>query len=85
MEDLKYVIEDSAIIELLGIQSFTNKESAILELVKNSFDARATELSIKISPSSIVIIDNGIGMDKQAFLSNWMYVGKSNKTYQIYY
>ena len=83
MEDLKYIIEDSAIIELLGIQSFTNKESAILELVKNSFDARATELSIKITPLSIVITDNGIGMDKQAFLSNWLYVGKSNKTYQI--
>ena len=36
MEELKYIIEDSTIAELLGVQNFTNKESAILELVKNA-------------------------------------------------
>ncbi len=30
MEELKYVIEDSTIAELLGVQNFTNAESAIL-------------------------------------------------------
>lgn len=34
MERLKYIVEDSTIAELLGVQNFTNKESAILELVK---------------------------------------------------
>ena len=39
MEELKYIIEDSTIAELLGVQNFTNAESAILELVKNAYDA----------------------------------------------
>ena len=31
METLKYIIEDSTIAEVLGVQNFTNEESAILE------------------------------------------------------
>ena len=42
MERLKYIVEDSTIAELLGVQNFTNKESAILELVKNAYDAQAS-------------------------------------------
>lgn len=34
MEKLKYVIEDSTIAELLGVQNFSTDEAAILELVK---------------------------------------------------
>ena len=39
MEELQYIIEDRTIAVLLGEQNFTNKESAILELVKNAYDA----------------------------------------------
>ena len=38
MEELKYVIEDSTIAELLGVQNFSTDEAAILELVKNAYD-----------------------------------------------
>ena len=41
MEHLEYVIEDHTIAEVLGVQNFKNEESAVLELVKNSFDAQA--------------------------------------------
>lgn len=44
MERLKYIVEDSTIAELLGVQNFTNKESAILELVKNAYDAQANNV-----------------------------------------
>lgn len=40
MEELKYVIEDSTIAELLGVQNFSTDEAAILELVKNRTIAR---------------------------------------------
>ena len=33
MEKLKYIVEDSILAELLGVQNFSNKETAILELV----------------------------------------------------
>lgn len=83
MERLKYIVEDSTIAELLGVQNFTNKESAILELVKNAYDAQANNVSITFSDSSIVIIDDGIGMSKSTIYENWMHVGKSNKGYSL--
>ena len=46
MEHLQYVIEDSTIAYLLGVNNFTNDESAILELVKNSYDAGALHVNI---------------------------------------
>ena len=83
MERLKYIVEDSTIAELLGIQNFTNKESAILELVKNAYDAQASNISITFSDHSIVIIDDGIGMSKSTIYESWMHVGKSNKGYSL--
>lgn len=83
MERLKYIVEDSTIAELLGVQNFTNKESAILELVKNAYDAQANNVNITFSDSSIVIIDDGIGMSKCTIHENWMHVGKSNKGYSF--
>ena len=38
MEKLEYIIEDSTIGEVLGVQNFSNEESAVLELVKNAYD-----------------------------------------------
>lgn len=81
MERLKYIVEDSTIAELLGVQNFTNKESAILELVKNAYDAQAKNVSITFSDDSIIIIDDGIGMSKNTIYENWMHVGKSDKGY----
>lgn len=83
MERLKYIVEDSTIAELLGVQNFTNKESAILELVKNAYDAQASNVSITFSDCSIVIIDDGIGMNKSTIYENWMHVGKSDKGYSL--
>ena len=81
MERLKYIVEDSTIAELLGVQNFTNKESAILELVKNAYDAQANNVSITFSDRSI--IDDGIGMSKSTICENWMHVGKSDKGYSL--
>ena len=84
MERLKYIVEDSTIAELLGVQNFTNKESAILELVKNAYDAQASTVSITFSDHSIVIVDDGIGMSKSTIYENWMNVGKSDKGYRLF-
>ena len=83
MEELKYVIEDSTIVELLGIQNFTNDESAILELVKNAYDASATLLSLTFETNQLTIEDNGTGMNKNDIKRHWMHVGKSSKEYEV--
>lgn len=83
MEKLKYIIEDSTIAEVLGVQNFTNEKSAVLELVKNAYDAQALDVIIIISKEQIIIEDNGIGMNRQKILESWMHVGISEKKYII--
>ena len=83
MEKLKYVIEDSTIAELLGVQNFTNAESAILELVKNAYDAEVLNLTIKFNENQLIIEDDGIGMNAEDIKKYWMHIGKSQKKYNI--
>ncbi|MCY7961514.1 sensor histidine kinase [Bacillus inaquosorum] len=82
METLKFTIEDREIAELLGRQNFSTKESAIFELLKNSYDAGAEIFNIYIKDNCIKIIDSGNGMNKEDIKKNWMHVGKSNKGYK---
>lgn len=84
MERLNYTVDDSTIAELLGVQNFTNKESAVLELVKNAYDARAKKVIIAFNSGKITIEDNGVGMDKHAIHNNWMRVGMSDKGYSVW-
>ena len=58
MEELKYVIEDSTIAELLGVQNFSTDEAAILELVKNAYDANALNLKIIYRNKELQYVDN---------------------------
>lgn len=81
MEKLQYVIEDKTIAELLGVQNFSTDESAVLELVKNAYDAGATFVKIVFDGSLLTIIDDGIGMDIDDIKQKWMHVGKSTKEY----
>ena len=83
MERLKYIIEDSTIVELLGIQNFTTQESAVLELVKNAYDAKAPLLTITFQGDTMTVTDNGIGMDADDIRRHWMHVGKSEKEYEV--
>ena len=84
MEYLQYVIEDNTIAYLLGVNNFTNDEAAILELVKNSYDARALHVDIMFSGDRLVISDNGQGMDENDIRREWMHVGKRDKEYEIF-
>ena len=83
MEDLKFVIDNTAIIELLGKQNFTNEESAVLELVKNSYDANALSVHLIFGVDSLKIIDDGEGMSEDDIKKKWMHVGHSDKGYEM--
>lgn len=83
MEKLKYVIEDDKIVELFGVQNFTNKESAILELVKNAYDAGASNLNIKFENNSIILVDDGCGMSYDTMKYRWTKIGNSTKEYEF--
>ena len=83
MEQLHYMIEDSTIAQLLGVQNFTNDESAILELVKNAYDACAVNVTLEFQGDSLIVQDNGIGMNADDIRRHWMHIGKSPKEYLV--
>lgn len=83
MVQLKYQIEDKVIAQVLGIQNFTNDESAVLELVKNAYDAQATFCDIVFKDGILTITDDGCGMNEDSIIQNWMFIGKSEKGYCI--
>lgn len=83
MEELKYIIEDKTIAEILGVQNFSTKEAAILELVKNAYDAGASSFSIVFEEDKITVSDNGCGMNQVDIKKNWMHIGYSDKEYEF--
>ncbi len=80
---------DAKLAMNIGEQSVSSNVQAILELIKNSFDADALECSVhfhadgqvgeSISMKKIVIEDSGIGMTVEDFRDKWMRVATSHK------
>ena len=75
---------DAGLINRLGIELVSRQETAVSELVKNAFDADATEVSLKfINTSSLggslVISDNGIGMTREQLVDGFMRISSSDK------
>lgn len=66
---------------LIGQENFANAEGAIIELVKNSYDADATVCVIIVDPinDSIRILDNGDGMTDKIIRNQWMTIGTDDK------
>lgn len=80
MEKMKYKISSRATI-LLGRESVSKVESALIELIKNTYDADASLcfLLFDVQNDSIFLIDNGVGMTKTIIEDNWMMIGTDNK------
>jgi hypothetical protein len=74
------------IIRKLGEESITNKNVAILELIKNSYDAGAAKVEISLKHeelpehATIIISDNGMGMTAEDLENKWMNLATANKT-----
>jgi len=82
-----------SVIQQLGDGLITDEIQALIELVKNSYDADATYASIKIKTPTkkqledpendffgeITIEDNGLGMNIKNILSGWLYIAKRRK------
>ena len=87
-DKLNYIVEDNIIAEVLGRNNFSTKESALLELIKNAYDAGASNLDIIFKKSEntgrllLEIIDDGSGMNENDIRQAWMHVGKSTRDYK---
>lgn len=82
----------SGIKSIVGKDLITDRYVAIFELVKNSYDARATEVIVSFNTSDdsekgvgslddgkIYIVDNGTGMSKDDLENKWLKLAYSDK------
>nr|VFJ92436.1 MAG: Histidine kinase-, DNA gyrase B-, and HSP90-like ATPase [Candidatus Kentron sp. LFY] len=73
------------IINLIGDELISDEPVAIVELVKNAYDADATEVEVRFEgrdstqPERIVVRDDGIGMDLDTVLGAWFEPGTISK------
>jgi len=69
----------SALKRIIGRDLITDEFVAIFELVKNSFDARATRVDVVFLPGRLFITDNGKGMSLGDIQDKWLFVAYSAK------
>jgi len=85
------------IVKQLGEQLVSDEITALLELIKNSYDADASYVSIDINTSGqylekdlffknhkgfIIIQDDGFGMSEDTILRSWLVISYSQKRAQ---
>lgn len=82
-KDLRFRIS-SALKSIIGKDLITDDFAAIFELVKNSFDADASKVLVNFNLSqrenSIIISDNGHGMNESDLYEKWLFLAHSTKS-----
>lgn len=83
MEHLKFTV-DSALLRELGEKLVETVHLAVAELVKNSYDADATVVTVEFRRNEddneeIHISDDGVGMNFQEVKEYWMRIATTNK------
>lgn len=70
---------------LIGMENFANAEGAVVELVKNAYDADAdtciviADIKRDKKDSRLFIVDNGSGMTNDIIVKHWMTIGTDDK------
>lgn len=83
-QNTAYFSVDSRLLFQLGEKVVTDRAVALAELVKNSYDADATRVivrmqNIKVKGGTIVVEDNGTGMTLDSFKQAWMRIATIDK------
>ena len=77
---------DSGLINRLGIELVGKAETAVSELIKNAYDADATEVSVEFNNTdseggTLIITDNGLGMTEEQLKKGFMRISSSDKVH----
>jgi anti-sigma regulatory factor (Ser/Thr protein kinase) len=82
----KYFKTNTLIKNIIGKELINDDNVAVMELVKNSYDAGASKVVIEFKNlfknsinTEIVIQDNGFGMDENDILNKWLNIAYSSK------
>ena len=68
-------------VDMLGRQQIADASTAISELFKNAHDAYADQVEVDFFRSDLLLVirDDGIGMTRDEFDSNWLVLGTDSK------
>lgn len=81
-KNITYFDVSSGLKSVLGRELITDDEVAIFELVKNSFDADASQVNIYFDDNKIIVADDGHGMTASDIKTKWLSVAYSSKHQQ---
>lgn len=72
---------DAYTARLIGRENVSKLEGAVLEIVKNAYDADASVCCMYYSNTEdrVYILDNGSGMKEEVLRTHWMTIGNSSK------
>jgi signal transduction histidine kinase len=75
---------DAGVIDRLGTELVARQETAVSELVKNSYDADAKKVTLKFEDSdsiggTLFIEDDGLGMTKEQLVNGFMRISSTDK------
>lgn len=72
---------DAYTARLIGRENVSKLEGAVLEVVKNAYDADASVCCLYYSNTEerVYILDNGCGMKEEVLRTHWMTIGNSSK------
>lgn len=72
------ITNDKSHLITIGEKLYSQSIELILELVNNAYDADATVVEVTVSEDSIVVKDNGTGMDLEG-LRQYFNIGSPEK------
>ena len=82
-ENVRFSV-DAGIISRLGEELVGKRDTAVAELIKNSYDADATEVDVVFQNAwkeggTLVIDDNGLGMTREQLIDGFMRLSSADK------
>jgi HSP90 family molecular chaperone len=83
-DEIKFKVR-ARLLEQMGEQLIKSESIALMELIKNSYDADASHCVVEMhdmdnpEKGSIIITDDGTGMNYDIFKNVWLEIGTSNK------
>lgn len=82
-ENVRFSV-DAGVIDRLGTELVARQETAVSELVKNSYDADAKKVTLKFEDSDLIggtlfIEDDGLGMTRDQLVNGFMRISSTDK------
>ena len=76
---------DANTARLIGRENVSKLDGAIIEIIKNAYDADATLCALYFDADNqkLWIVDNGCGMDEDIVKKHWMSIGFSDKDVEL--